>query len=523
LAGYAVLVFAKEELDALRVLLQLDPTWTLWVDRVVSLLGPLLCLPFGFWLASLVTSRFRAPIAMLGGGIGLYGLQALLPPGPIAAVLATTGVVLLAAGLLIYQILHRRWHTVRTIEASPLADDASRLADSMQTLVAQLLDDLVAQSGRRAVNQLQARFNLAAEQAGWGLSLRELRLEEAQRRDLLSAAPVYRQALVLLLDEAAARSGRPFVERALGRAWDAIPWDRREVVDAWVLDELAWGGVGFKGAVGRQADRLRFLRRVPIFAGLDEAELGQISKAFETRRARVGARIIRQGEPGDTYYLIRSGVVEVLKRDGNQPETVVARLGEGDGFGELALLYDQPRSASVRALTLVELLTLRRADFDRLLREQFSLLDKLGPALERERLLSAIPLFSGLSPRELAMLTHSLTELAAEPGQVVVQQGALGDSFYLVVEGRLAVTVDDSSGAARTVARLGPGEYFGEMALLQDQPRSATVTAEVPSLLLVLHKAGFERLLWRQNSANRDLQLVASRRRLDLAAKLGAQ
>jgi CRP-like cAMP-binding protein len=173
----------------------------------------------------------------------------------------------------------------------------------------------------------------------------------------------------------------------------------------------------------------------------------------------------------------------------------------------------------VRATTPLDLLMLGRADFDRLVRERYTTPGPLGAALERERLLVAMPLFADLDPRELGALAARLEPLELAAGQEVVRQGEPGDRFYLIRDGQLAVLVAEQGQAPRQVASLGPGEYFGEIALLHDQPRSATVTTVVASRLFALRKVHFDALLREHRAAGRDLELVASRRQRDQARK----
>ena len=524
LALYAGLIFVAEELSALQALVQLDSGWAGLVDRAVGLAGPLVCLPFGIWLASLLTSRYRLPLGLLALGIGLYALHLALAEPRLAAAAAAAACGLLAGGVLVYQALARR-PPARALASGPgpADDDAARLAEAVADLVAQVLEELVAQGGRLAAAGLRRRFNRTAARAAWELELRGGRLVEPRRRSLLAAGPVYRQALGLLLDEAAARGGRTFAERTLIRARDGLAFDRREVLDAWVLGDLAWGRAALGQSAAERAELLRFLRAVPLFAGLQESELEPVAAAFRPRQAPAGRNVVRQGAAGDEFFLIRSGTAEVIKREPGGVRRTVARLGEGDVFGELALLHDQPRNATVRAVTPLQLLVLGRADFDRLVRERFALIDRLKPALARQRLLAAMPLFAGLQPGELDALAARLEEQELPAGALVVRQGEPGDRFYLVREGDLVVSVTNEQRQPQPIARLGPGEYFGEIALLRDQPRSATVATLTPTRLFVLRKDDFDALLWGRGETARQLELVASRRRLDLGSRAGAQ
>ena len=99
---------------------------------------------------------------------------------------------------------------------------------------------------------------------------------------------------------------------------------------------------------------------------------------------------------------------------------------------------------------------------------------------------SEIWLFVGCSPRELRQIRQSLDEARVSAGQVLCQEGSIGREFFLIVEGEASVRRKN-----RKIATLGPGGYFGELALLDNQPRSATVVADTDMTLLVLERRAF--------------------------------
>jgi len=120
------------------------------------------------------------------------------------------------------------------------------------------------------------------------------------------------------------------------------------------------------GAVRRSLAELDRLADHPLFAGLGRGELGRIANAMLVTRHSAGDVVIRQGEPGDRFFLLIDGRVEVV-REVDGADIRLAELGARDFFGEMALLDDAPRSATVRALTPIEAYTLDRQEFGRLL------------------------------------------------------------------------------------------------------------------------------------------------------------
>jgi CRP/FNR family transcriptional regulator, cyclic AMP receptor protein len=104
--------------------------------------------------------------------------------------------------------------------------------------------------------------------------------------------------------------------------------------------------------------------------------------------------------------------------------------------------------------------------------------------------LSKIWLFSTSSARDLRTIRRALEEVTVPPGRMLCEQGTIGREFFLIVTGQAAVRRNN-----RKVATLGPGQYFGEMALLDRRPRSATVTSETEMTLLVLGQRQFNGIL----------------------------
>ncbi len=141
-----------------------------------------------------------------------------------------------------------------------------------------------------------------------------------------------------------------------------------------------------KGAVSREYTErtLRTLfRRVPLFEGVSRTAMGLLMDKVRLRTFAAGAVIIKEGEPGDSLYLIRNGVVKVSKRMEGR-ERVLAYLRDGTYFGEVALLRNEPRNATITALTKVEVAQMMRDEFQALLREQPALLPKVQEAMHQQ-------------------------------------------------------------------------------------------------------------------------------------------
>jgi cGMP-dependent protein kinase len=166
------------------------------------------------------------------------------------------------------------------------------------------------------------------------------------------------------------------------------------------------------------------------------------------------------------------------------------RLGPGDYFGERALLHRANRAATVVATERGRVFALAQTAFDTLLASDLAAWARVQAAVTYREDVGAMPLFRDLSPAELDLLLSRLTPLALVADERIIRQGERGDRFYIVRSGRLAVSRDGTR-----LAELAAGDAFGEIALLLDVPRTASVTALEPTHVLALDAHDFRDLL----------------------------
>lgn len=101
-----------------------------------------------------------------------------------------------------------------------------------------------------------------------------------------------------------------------------------------------------------------------------------------------------------------------------------------------------------------------------------------------------VPLFAGFSDRQLDRLASEVDEVDIKEGVTIARQGELGHEFILILDGNARVEREGT-----VLTRLGPGDYFGEMSLIDGKPRTADVTAETPVAALVMHLTAFNSVL----------------------------
>ncbi|WP_135556760.1 Npt1/Npt2 family nucleotide transporter [Paenibacillus cymbidii] len=283
-------------------------------------------------------------------------------------------------------------------------------------------------------------------------------------------------------------------------------------------------------------ERIRLLRNVGLFRGLSGKDLAAIAHRLQDEQAQAGSAIIREGETGASLYVIRSGRAGVYRGSDK-----LGSLASGDCFGEMAILMQGPRTATV---TAEEASSLFRLDSSAFFDMMF---DRTGIALEMMKLLSRrlraaieidnqrpkaqpaagaaaeaqagareaaaalasetaeqagapieaqsgnaallrlvlalqrIGLFARFSRDDFVRLASMVEEVVVRPGEAICREGEEGDAMYVIVEGGVRV-----HRGARTLAQLGSGDSFGEMAVIDGTPRSADCTASERTVLLKL-------------------------------------
>lgn len=239
--------------------------------------------------------------------------------------------------------------------------------------------------------------------------------------------------------------------------------------------------------------KLKLLSKVPLLKDLSEETLEEILEVAEEVKAKAGKAVITQGEMGSALYLIVAGSLSV-SINGKE----VTKLKTGDYFGETALLKEEPRNATVTALEKATLLRITHSKFKRLGLDEQLKLEVKGADGEVEAktdgkkakfLLSKVPLFKALSPDLVQKVLEISKEVKYGAGENMIKQGEDGADLFVIIKGECAVTID-----GKDVARLKVGDYFGETALMRDEPRTATVTAAEKVLVLILSSIRFKKL-----------------------------
>jgi CRP-like cAMP-binding protein/Zn-dependent protease len=258
----------------------------------------------------------------------------------------------------------------------------------------------------------------------------------------------------------------------------------------WRRARALWDGVRFRLERAWRVEAARMIDALPLFEDLPVDLLSDLAGRVRLRAAARGQPVVRQGDRPEAFYVVRRGTLQVVEEDPDAgTERVLRTLGRGDSFGELGLLQGAPRAATVRALEEAQLYEVGKGTFDELLADA-ARAPRFAPTLQAAAELRALDPFADLSGAQIAELLQLGTWVNVPPGQSIIRQGEPGDAFYAVRSGQVEVIEDGS-----TVAVLGPGSHFGEVALLLDVPRTATVRARTPVRAFRLEREGFDRLV----------------------------
>lgn len=230
---------------------------------------------------------------------------------------------------------------------------------------------------------------------------------------------------------------------------------------------------------------LLYLKDSLLFAQLSEEILKAVAAAMTPLAVEPGTEVIHQGEAGQALYMVTAGRARIEREDDFGETRIVAGIGPGDVFGEIALIDDVPRTSTVVSDAPLTLLQLDRTDFERLV------LDQLGAETVRTTIqvcgfLRKCDMFSGWHNQALMSLALRFKFLDVDKDEKLIDEDGENDRFFLIYEGRFQV-----SRGGKPIVTLGTGDYFGEISLLRNTPAISTVMAIEPSRCLILPRDEF--------------------------------
>ncbi|XP_016088493.1 cAMP-dependent protein kinase type II-beta regulatory subunit-like isoform X2 [Sinocyclocheilus grahami] len=251
-----------------------------------------------------------------------------------------------------------------------------------------------------------------------------------------------------------------------------------------------------------------------LFKNLDQEQMSQVLDAIFEKVVVTGEHIIDQDDDGDNFYVIERGTFDIMLKADGTTRTVGSYDNRGS-FGELALMYNTPRAATIIATSPGALWCLDRLTFRRILLKNNAKKRKMYEAF-----IGTLPLLTSLEVSERMKVVDVLSTKVYNSGEQIIAQGDLADCFYIVESGHVKITMKRSKSKNDTedeeveIATCSRGQYFGELALVTNKPRAASAYAMDNVKCLVMDVQAFERLLgpcmdiMKRNIANYEEQLI---------------
>ncbi|KAK6314943.1 cAMP-dependent protein kinase type II-beta regulatory subunit [Coregonus clupeaformis] len=255
-----------------------------------------------------------------------------------------------------------------------------------------------------------------------------------------------------------------------------------------------------------------------LFKNLDPEQMSQVLDAMFEMPVEAGEHIIDQDDDGDNFYVIERGTFDILMK-ADRVERVVGSYDNQGSFGELALMYNTPRAATIIATSVGALWCMDRPTFRRIIVKNNHKKRKMYEAF-----IESLPLLTSLQVSERMCVVDVLSSKIYTDGEQIIAQGATANCFYIVESGQVRITMntnklkkEDGEGVEEDVeiAMCTRGQYFGELALVTNKPRAASAYAVGNVKCLVMDVQAFERLLgpcmdiMKRNIVNYDEQLAA--------------
>ncbi len=256
------------------------------------------------------------------------------------------------------------------------------------------------------------------------------------------------------------------------------------------------------------------LPSIPLFSFLDHRSFLVVLASLQLRRFVKGNAIITEGQPGDSFFILSEGNVEVTRKMG-QKTANLARLHPGAVFGEMALISKAPRTATVTALDDCDLLELKRASLE----DQAHKLASVTQALKEfthDRFLANLTATSAIFkpfPKTIRTeIVKKFKDFPVDPGDELIAEGEQGQGLFLILKGSIEVSKKSDGGGKVVLATLKEGDVFGEISLIQDSVTTATCTALSRGELLFLPKKDFASTMARHPEMKTELSKITADR-----------
>jgi len=230
------------------------------------------------------------------------------------------------------------------------------------------------------------------------------------------------------------------------------------------------------------------LRDLTLLANLPDDAIAELAGKLERQSLGPNEILFREGDLSDALFIIDKGEVNIYLEDEDGQAQILNQLGAGQSLGEMSIIDGEPRTASVVTLSTVELLKLNRTDFLEVLsRQPPEVMASLRELADQMRLgfldiLKRLPLLEDLPDDAIDELAGKLVPVSLQENEILFRKGDPGNSLYIIDAGWVKIVTEDEQGEELILNQVGPGQAIGEMSLIDQEPRSASVVALSPTV-----------------------------------------
>ncbi|XP_065226681.1 cAMP-dependent protein kinase type II regulatory subunit-like [Planococcus citri] len=232
------------------------------------------------------------------------------------------------------------------------------------------------------------------------------------------------------------------------------------------------------------------VKDILLFRSLDKEQMNEVIDAMFEKIAEKDDYIIKQGDDGDNFYVIQEGVYQAFVNTDDGKQLLVHTYNGKGSFGELALMYNMPRAATIQAATKGSLWAMDRQTFRRIVLKSAFKKRKMYEAL-----IDNVPMLKALQSYERMNLADALIPRSYNNGECIIKQGDAADGMYFIEGGTIRICISDEANKEVEIKKIEKSGYFGELALVTHKPRAASAYALGDVKLAFLDVEAFERLL----------------------------
>ncbi|MCP4499853.1 MAG: cyclic nucleotide-binding domain-containing protein [Deltaproteobacteria bacterium] len=302
-----------------------------------------------------------------------------------------------------------------------------------------------------------------------------------------------KRGLPPLIPQETFESDLPAIEgQQIGRDLDELPPDEilLEVDDDDDADILE-----LEEATAVKADELP---PIPLFSDLPKEAFIVLTERMGFEQLSEGETLFNEGDTGTSMFIVIQGAVKISRTDSSGDEVQLAELSDGAFFGEMSLLSDAPRSATVTAVESTMLFEISKELLGEIT-TSYPTVTQVMRRFHKNRLLTNLlrtsPIFAPFSATDKKALIKKFKSRPVQPGQLLLTKDKPGDGLYVLLNGRCEVFTSDESGREVVIAELKDGDVFGEMSMLFENYATASVRASSPTIVLRLPKKNFQELI----------------------------